>query len=134
MSGGNGKRPPGYWPVAVRGKITWSLTHSDATFLDSASRQNVSTASRVARGPCVGRWHPMSTALSSDLRVAAAARRDAPASPLVDPPELREDLLAVGDAPGDLVERLGGEEERGPGHAGGRPPARLVQVLPEEGV
>src|SRR5262245_48149043 len=103
MSGGNGKRPPGYWPVAVRGKLTWSLTHSAPTRRASASRQNVVRASRVATDPWVGRWHPMSMA-PSDLRVAAAARLGAPAPRLVDPPELLEDLLAVGDASGDLVE------------------------------
>src|SRR5207247_1256998 len=63
--------PPGYRPVAVRGKITWSLTQSEAIWRCSASRQKVSSASRVATGPCVGRWQPMSIQASESPRRAS---------------------------------------------------------------
>src|SRR5256712_3897043 len=61
--------------------------------------------------PCRGHGPETHSAASRSslalcLRVSAAARLDAPAAPLGDPAELFQNLLAVRDAPGDLLERL----------------------------
>src|SRR5260370_36095153 len=69
---------------------------------------------RRARGAPVG--------VASHLRVAAAARLDAAAPAVGDPAELLQDLLAVGDAAGDAVERLAREQERRPRPEERRPP------------
>src|SRR5882672_2890117 len=70
-------------------------------------------------------------ALSLCLRVSAAARLDAPAARLGDPAEFFQDLLAVRHAPGDLLEWLRREQERGPRHEQRRLTARVVQALHE---
>src|SRR6266851_298793 len=60
--------------------------------------------------PCRGHGPETHSASRSSLalclRVSAAARLDAPAAPLGDPAELFQNLLAVRDAPGDLLEWL----------------------------
>src|SRR5262245_25040925 len=83
------------------------------------TRRPRSTAARPAGEP------------RSRLRVAAAARLDAPPTRVADPAELLQDLLAVGHAPGHAIERLGGQEERRLRHQLWRLAARIVDALHE---
>src|SRR5258708_23982411 len=66
-----------------------------------------------------------------DLRVAAARCLDAPAAPIRNPAELFQDLLAVRDAPGDSLDRLGREKERRLRHEFRPLAARIVDALDE---
>src|SRR5687767_8328880 len=94
----------------------------------SASWQKRASASRVATGPCVGRWQPMSTL---DLGIARAARGHAAALRVRDPAELLQDLLAVRDAPTDLLRGLGREQQRRLRHEDRRLALGIVEARDE---
>src|SRR6266852_7874541 len=86
--------------------------------------------------PCRGHGPETHSAASRSslalcLRVSTAARLDAPAVPLGDPAELLQNLLAVRDAPRDLLERLRREQKRGPRHEKRRLTAWVVHALHE---
>src|SRR5438874_2714876 len=72
----------------------------------------------VASGPyieCSGAEQGREPA-QSNLGISAAALVDAPAPRIGKQTELLQKLLAVGDPPAHPLERLGRQEQRGPGH------------------
>src|SRR5262249_18136029 len=115
------------WPRSCpirRGAKAWARPAASVSGASAAAagwwpRRRRSPAARPAGEP------------RSRLRVAAAARLDAPPARALDPAELLQDLLAVGHPPGHAIERLGSQEERRLRHQCRRLAARIVDALHE---